>query len=451
MSYTVSLSEVTGATPGHQGKDSLTITGGKPLYGEVTVRGAKNSVSKIMVASLLTGAPCIIHNVPEIDDVKIVSKMIEALGGVVKNDGEGNLWIQTKEINMILPEALHSIAGKSRIPILFAGPMLARLKEALVPELGGCNIGMRPVDYHLKALEQLGVGIEQIPAGYHLAAQKLVGGNIKLDYPSVGATEQVLLSAVLAEGKTEVSNAAIEPEIMDLIAVLQKMGAIISVDTDRVITIVGVKELHGFTHTTITDRIEVASWACAAFATNGKIFVRNARQFDIMTFLNKYRQIGGQFEIVDDGIWFWRGTELHAIPLETDVHPGFMTDWQQPFSILLTMVPGASIVHETVYEDRFGYVDALNKMGANIQLYKECLGGHTCRFGEKTYVHSAVITGPTSLKGADITIPNLRAGFSYVIAALAATGTSTLRNISLIRRGYEDFEDKLAALGAQIG
>lgn len=451
MSYRVTLSDVAGTAAAANKADSLTITGGKPLTGEVTVRGAKNSVSKIMVASLLTSEPCVIYNVPDIEDVKIVSKMIEALGGVVQNDMQGKLWIQTKEIKMILPEALHSIAGKSRIPILFAGPMLARLKEALVPELGGCNIGSRPVNYHLSALESLGAGIEQVPSGYHLATQKLVGTKIKLDYPSVGATEQVLLASVLAEGKTELSNAAIEPEIMDLIAVLQKMGAIISVDTDRVITIVGVKELHGFTHTAITDRIEVASWACAAFATQGKIFVRNAKQADMMTFLNKFRQIGGEFEILNDGIWFWRGSKINPIALETDVHPGFMTDWQQPFSILLTMTPGASIVHETVYENRFGYVDALNAMGANIQIYKECLGGKACRFGQQNHMHSAVITGPTKMKGAEITIPNLRAGFSYVIAALAAEGTSTLHNMSLIRRGYEDFEDKLGALGAQIG
>lgn len=450
MSYRVSLSSVTEPHQPAKG-DVLTIVGGKPLHGEVLVRGAKNSISKIMVASLLTGEPCVLHNVSDIEDVGIVSKMIEALGGHVQNNGEGTLTLQTKEIKMILPEALHSIAGKSRIPILFAGPMLARLHEALVPELGGCNIGNRPVNYHLKALEQLGAGVETIPSGYHLATPKLVGAKIHLDFPSVGATEQVLLAGVLAEGKTELSNAAIEPEIMDLIAVLQKMGAIISVDTDRAITIVGVKEMHGFTHTAITDRMEAASWACAAFATNGKIFVRGARQLDMMTFLNKFRQIGGLFEIKDDGIWFSRGHELHPMPIETDVHPGFMTDWQQPFSILLTMIPGASIVHETVYENRFGYVDALNKMGANIQIYKECLGGHTCRFGEQGHMHSAVITGLTKLKGADIVIPNLRAGFSYVIAALAAEGKSTLSNMQIIRRGYEDFEDKLGGLGAQIG
>ena len=431
-------------------EEVLVVRGGKPLKGTVVVRGAKNSVSKIMVASLLTDEPCVLTNVPDIADVGIVSAMIEALGGRVKNDGKGKLTLESKKLHTIPPEALHKIAGKSRIPILFSGPLLHRLKEALVPELGGCNIGTRPVNYHLAALEQLGAEVKDVPDGFYMTASKLVGNKVHLEYPSVGATEQVLLAAVLAHGKTELSNAAVEPEIMDLIAVLQKMGAIISVDTDRTVTIIGVEQLHGFTHAAITDRMEVASWACAAFVTNGKIFVKNARQQDMMMFLNRYRQIGGEFAIVDDGITFWKGSELKPVALETDVHPGFMTDWQQPFTVALTQLPGPSIVHETVYEDRFGYVDALNKMGARIQVFKDCLGGHVCRFGNKNHVHSAVINGPTPLVGADITIPNLRAGFSYIIAALAAEGESTLRNIGLIRRGYENFELKLKKLGAKI-
>lgn len=433
------------------GGEVIRLKGGKPLKGAVVVRGAKNSVSKIMVAALLSGERSVITNVPDIQDVHVVSAMITALGGeVLFNARNGTVTIEAKKLHTIPPEALHKIAGKSRIPILFAGPLLHRLKEALVPELGGCNIGSRPVNYHLAALQQMGAVIKDVPDGYYMTASKLVGDKIHLEYPSVGATEQVLLAAVLAEGKTELSNAAIEPEIMDLIAVLQKMGAIISVDTDRTITVVGVQALHGFEHEVMTDRIEVASWACAAFATHGNIFVERARQQEMMTFLNKYRQIGGEFRVTGEGIEFWRGTALKPIALETDVHPGFMTDWQQPFSVLLTQLPGASIVHETVYEDRFGYVDALNKMGANIQLFKECLGGRNCRFGNKNHLHSAVVTGPTSLHGADITIPNLRAGFSYIIAALAASGESTLHNIELIRRGYENFEDKLEKLGAQI-
>ncbi len=316
---------------------------------------------------------------------------------------------------------------------------------------GGCDIGSRPINFHLTALRQLGATVEEQPESYHLKTDGLKGTKIQLDYPSVGATEQVLLSSVLAEGVTELSNAAIEPEIIDLIIVLQKMGAIISVDTDRVITVVGVKELHGFHHTALPDRLEAASWACAAAVTNGKIHVRGARQLDMMTFLNKYRQIGGEFAVTDDGITFYRANgELQSISVETDVHPGFMTDWQQPFVVVLTQAHGSSIVHETVYEERFGYIETLNKMGAQIQLYSNCLGGRECRFANSNYLHSAVITGPTKLRGTDIRVPDLRGGFSYVIAALAATGDSTISNFEVLGRGYENLVEKLQGLGAEI-
>lgn len=430
--------------------DSITITGGKPLHGTVEIRGAKNSVSKIMVASLLTDAPCILRNVPAIRDVKIVSEMISVLGGTVDQVDKNTYNLNTKNLNLVDPKKLHSVDKKSRIPILFAGPLLARMGEAYVPELGGCEIGKRPVDFHLLALEQLGATIEHIDKGFHIMAEKLVGSKIKLPYPSVGATEQVLLASVLAEGTTELSGAAIEPEIIDLISVLQKMGAIISVDTDRLITIVGVKELRDFDHTPIPDRLEAASWAIAAAVTNGKIFVKNARQTELMTFLNNFRLVGGEFEIKNDGISFWREGKLSPINIETNVYPGFATDWQQPFSILLTQAHGVSIIHETVYENRFDYVVALNKMGANIKVHENCLGGSLCRFGSMHHMHSAVITGPTKFHGEEIVIPDLRAGFAYVIAALAAEGKTTLKNISLIERGYENFLEKLQALHADV-
>jgi len=429
---------------------SIVIRGGKPLVGTVTVRGAKNAISKQMVATLLTKERCVLHNVPNIEDVEVVSEMIRAVGGEVKRISEDTIEIINRDINPVNREKLKSIAGKSRIPVLFAGPLLHRSKEAFIPELGGCKIGKRPVDFHMKALETLGATIESIEKGYHVTAEKLFGAKIKLDYPSVGATEQVLLASVLAEGVTELSNAAIEPEIMDTIAVLQKMGAIISVDTDRVITIIGVSELHGFEHRPITDRIEVASWASAAAATNGKIFVKNARQQDMMIFLNKFRLIGGEFKITEEGIEFSRGETLRAIPIETDVYPGFSTDYQQPFTLLLTQAIGASVMHETVYESRFGYVEAFSRMGANIQVYQECLGSRHCRFGAQNLKHSAVIIGPTKLHGAEIEVPDLRAGFSYVIAALTAEGETKIKNINVIYRGYEHFTDKLRALGAEI-
>jgi UDP-N-acetylglucosamine 1-carboxyvinyltransferase len=267
----------------------------------------------------------------------------------------------------------------------------------------------------------------------------------------VGATEQVLLSAVAAKGLTELRGAAIEPEIVDLIAILQKMGAVISVDTDRVIRIEGVPVLKGFTHRALFDRNEAASWASAALATQGDIFVGGASQVEMMTFLNVFRKVGGEFEIKDDGIRFFHpGTQLEPVVIETDVHPGFMTDWQQPLVVAMTQAQGLSIVHETVYENRFGFTDALNQMGAQIQIYRECLGGTPCRFGQRNFNHSAVISGPTPLHGADIRVPDLRGGFSHVVAALAASGVSNVSNVQLISRGYERFIQKLEDLGADF-
>jgi UDP-N-acetylglucosamine 1-carboxyvinyltransferase len=438
-------------TPVGEATGSLTLRGGRALRGEVTLRGAKNSLPKLMVASLLTEEPCVLRNVASIADVGIVSELIQAMGGEVDSTEQGVLRISTKNVERMERSVLKEFSGKSRIPILTCGPMLARFGDAPVPSLGGCRIGQRPVDFHLRALQDMGATLHEERGAARLTCERLQGTKIRLEYPSIGATEQVILAAVRAEGVTEISNAAIEPEIMDLIMVLQKMGAVISVDVDRVITVVGVKRLQGYDHAAIPDRIEAASWAGAAIATNGRILVRGARQVDMMTFLNKFRQIGGAFHITDEGIEFWRaGEKLRSTTVETDVHPGFMTDWQQPFVIALTQAEGVSIVHETVYEERFGYVDALNRMGAKIQLYRECLGSLRCRFGQRNYKHSAVIVGPTPLHGAEIHIPDLRAGFSYVIAALAAEGTSTLTGTDLIQRGYENLIPKLRGVGAEI-
>ena len=438
-------------SPAPAASGRLVLRGGRPLSGEVSVRGAKNALPKIMVAALQTEEKCVLRNVAAISDVEIVGDMIRALGGTVESPAAGVLEISAANLHPMDRGILREFTGKSRIPILTCGPLLARFGDTPVPSLGGCRIGQRPVDFHLRALQELGATLHEEAGNAHLTCAKLTGNKIQLEFPSVGATEQVILAAVRAEGVTELANAAIEPEIMDLIMVLQKMGAIIAVDVDRVITIVGVKKLRGFDHTTIPDRLESASWACAAAATDGRIFVRGARQGDMMTFLNKYRQIGGDFDVRDDGIEFWRGSGgLRSTVIETDVHPGFMTDWQQPFVILLTQTEGISIVHETVYEQRFGYVEALNRMGAKIQLYRECLGSLKCRFGQRNWKHSAVISGPTPLHGAEIHIPDLRAGFSYVIAALMAKGESTLTNTGLIHRGYENLTGKLDALGAEI-
>ncbi|MBD8080392.1 UDP-N-acetylglucosamine 1-carboxyvinyltransferase [Cellulosimicrobium arenosum] len=433
--------------------DVLYVNGGTPLDGTITVRGAKNFVSKAMVASLLGESPSVLRNVPQIRDVGVVTGLLELHGVSVKSDPDaGILDLDPSNVESAHVADIDAHAGSSRIPILFCGPLLHRLGEAFIPDLGGCRIGDRPINYHLDILRQFGAVVDKRENGIHIRApRRLQGTKIELPYPSVGATEQLLLTAVRAEGITELANAAIEPEIMDLIAVLQKMGAIISVDTDRVIRIEGVDRLDGYNHTALGDRIEAASWASAALATGGDIMVKGATQPEMMTFLNTFRKVGGRFDVQDDGIRFWHpGGDLTSIVLETDVHPGFMTDWQQPLVVALTQATGLSIVHETVYENRFGFTEALRGMGAHIQVYKECLGGRACRFGQRNFRHSAVISGPTPLAAADIEVPDLRGGFSHLIAALAANGTSTVRGISLIDRGYENFQDKLVALGADV-
>lgn len=432
----------------------LRVEGGKPLRGYINVRGAKNLVPKAMVAALLGDTPSVISNVPHIRDVEVVSGLLRVHGATVDFDAKaGVLSIDPSAIETASSASINAHAGSSRIPILFCGPLLHRLGRATIPDLGGCHIGDRPVNFHLEILRRFGAKVDRTDGALHLTTngRRLQGTTIDLPYPSVGATEQTLLTAVRAEGKTVLTGAAVEPEIIDLIDVLQKMGAIISVDTDRTITIEGVDALKGFNHRAIPDRIEAGSWACAALTTGGDITVLGARQTAMSAFLNVFRKVGGAFEVKEEGIRFYHpGGELHSMAMETNVHPGFMTDWQQPLVVALTQAKGLSIVHETVYENRLGFTNALNQMGANIQLYRECLTGAECRFGARNYYHSAVIAGPTPLHGSDIVVPDLRGGFSYLIAALAAEGISHVKGINLIDRGYADFMDKLYALDAQV-
>ena len=430
----------------------IQVQGGKPLNGRVDVRGAKNLVTKAMVAALLGETPSELRDVPKISDVEVVQRLLELHGVKIEFSDSGVMKLDPTNVKSARMVDIDAHAGSSRIPILFCGPLLHQLGEAFIPDLGGCHIGDRPVDFHLEVLRNFGAVIEKLPNGTRMSAPNgLKGAKISLPYPSVGATEQVLLTATRADGLTELSGAAVEPEIMDLIAILQKMGAIISVDTDRVIRIEGVSVLNGYSHRALFDRNEAASWAAAALATGGEIMVGGARQQEMTTFLNVFRKIGGAFEIEEDGIRFKHpGGELQPVVIETDVHPGFMTDWQQPLVVAMTQATGFSIVHETVYENRFGFTDALVQMGAQIQIYRECLGGNSCRFGQRNFYHSAVISGPTKLKGADIRVPDLRGGFSHMVAALAAEGTSNVSNVQLISRGYEHFLDKLTALGADF-
>ena len=431
----------------------LQVEGGRPLNGEITVRGAKNLVPKAMVAALLGTTVSVLHNVPRIRDVDVVSGLLSLHGVSIDYDQRaGVLQLDPSRVEGAHVADIDAHAGSSRIPILFCGPLLHRLGEAFIPDLGGCRIGDRPIDFHLDILRRFGATVDKQAQGIRLTAPDgLHGTVIELPFPSVGATEQTLLTAVRAQGLTELRGAAVEPEILDLVDVLQKMGAIISVDTDRTIHIEGVDELVGYHHAALPDRIETASWASAALATGGDVLVRGAHQRDMTTFLNVFRKVGGAFDVREDGIRFWHpGGDLKSLVVETNVHPGFMTDWQQPLVVALTQAQGLSIVHETVYENRFGFTQALCQMGAQIQVYRECLGGASCRFGQRNFYHSAVISGPTPLHGADIEVPDLRGGFSHLIAALAAEGTSRVEGIDLIDRGYESFMSKLQALDADV-
>ncbi|MFZ7088456.1 UDP-N-acetylglucosamine 1-carboxyvinyltransferase [Curtobacterium sp. RRHDQ10] len=432
--------------------DEIVIRGGKPLVGRIEVRGAKNLATKAMVAALLGDTPSILKDVPDISDVKVVRGLLEVHGVRITDPARGELILDPSNVESAHFAEIDAHAGSSRIPILFCGPLLHKLGEAFIPDLGGCRIGDRPIDFHLDALRAMGAIVDKQTAGIHLTAPDgLKGANIELPYPSVGATEQVLLSAVLATGVTELRNAAIEPEIMDLIAILQKMGAIVSVEPNRVIFIEGVEKLRGYTHRAINDRNEAASWAAAALATNGDIFVEGAKQEDLMTFLNVFRKVGGGFDIQEDGIRFYREVDvLKPVVIETDVHPGFMTDWQQPLVVALTQAEGRSVVHETVYENRFGFTDALNEMGADIVVHKDGLPGHDRRVARRPFEQAAVVTGPTKLHGANVRVPDLRGGFSHLIAALTADGESHITNVGIISRGYEHFIPKLRKLGADF-
>ena len=432
--------------------ETLRITGGRPLRGRVEVKGAKNLATKAMVASLLGETTSVLRDVPDISDVQVVRSLLEVHGVTVAEGPEpGSYTFDPRGAVAAHFEEIDAHAGASRIPILFCGPLLHLLGEALIPDLGGCRIGDRPINFHMDALRAFGAVVDKSYEGIRITAPDgLHGASIELPYPSVGATEQVLLTAVRAKGTTELRNAAIEPEIMDLIAVLQKMGAIISYEPNRVILIEGVDSLRGYDHRCIFDRNEAASWACAALATDGEIFVDGAKQQEMLTFLNVFRKAGGWFDVHEDGILFRRDGALKPVMVETDVHPGFMTDWQQPLIVALTQADGRSIVHETVYENRFGFTEALVEMGANIVVHQDGLESLTRRVPRRKLEQAAVITGPTPLHAADVRIPDLRGGFSYLIAALAAEGTSRVSNLGLISRGYEHFVDKLTDLGADF-
>ncbi len=435
------------AASGH----SYKITGGNPVVGEITCYGAKNFATKAMVAACLGDGPTVLSNMPPIGDVDITMGLLKSVGATVERIDEKTLRIDPRTINT--SKVTTPDSRSNRIPILMLPVLLHRFGEAMIPRLDGCDIGKRAVDIHESAVEAFGGEIEVDRE--HLAARtkkKLKGTQFNLHYPSVGATETCLFLSVLARGTSIITNAAIEPEIMALITMLRGMGAVIFVSPNREIRIEGVERLGGTNMECLGDRIETASWASLACATNGSITVHGI-QFDTMNnFLAYYRQVGGGFEWVGpNSIRFFRAGALKPIMLETDVYPGFSTDWQQPFATLLTQAQGISVVHETVYDDRLGFTQALNRMGANVQLSTECIG-RPCRFQHKGHAHSALIMGATPLTALSepLEVPDLRGGLAYVIAATMAKGTSTLTHVERIERGYGDISVRLKGMSLDI-
>lgn len=434
--------------------DAYLIEGGQPVVGEIQCLGAKNFATKAMVAALLADTPTTLTNVPPIGDVDITREMFNSIGVRVEAPDDGLLVIDPSALNQ--PEVLMPHTGANRIPILLLGALLHRFQRVMVPVVGGCQIGARGVDFHLQAIEHFGGRIEETPGGYIATRQgSLKGAHIKLPYPSVGATETCLYLGALAEGRSIISNAAIEPEIFELITLLRSMGAVIFTTSGRDIRIEGVRHLTGTHMAVLGDRIEAASWASLACASDGDITVHGIRPETLGNFLSYLQQAGGGIELKGAScIRFYRKEHLRPAIIETDVWPGFSTDWQQPFAILLTQANGISILHETVYEKRFGYLKALDTLGAKTQLTTYCLGGTTCRYRETSHEHSAIIIGPTLLRANEsdpIAIPDLRAGLAYVIAAAIARGTSLVTGVHFLERGYGDIVPRLAAMNLRIG
>lgn len=436
--------------------DLLQVKGGKPLCGSVELSGSKNAATKLIVASLLSDKRCTFFNVPDVWDVTQTLMMCQEVGMEYVFDRQAKiLEVYTPALKTThIPQRF---SGSNRVPILMLGVLLARAEEDItVPFTTGWSSDTTPLDYHVEALKSLGAAIERKETKkegvlHASASGGLKGTLITLPYPSVGATENTILAAVTAKGTTIIKNAAVDPEIVELILFLQKLGANIMLDVDRIITIHGTRLFHPVEHTIYPDRVEAAAFATLALGTNGKIFVRGAEHESLITLLNAIREIGGSFRVDSHGIEFYAENALHGgVHIETDVHPGFLTDWQPLFVILLTQANGSSILHETVLENRLGYVDTLLAMGADITPFRQCLGGRTCRFNDHSCPHSLIVKGKTPLKPTSVTIPDLRASLAYLTAALIARGESSLSGINLLTRSYEHILEKLKILSADI-
>ena len=415
----------------------ILVSNSGPLHGEVWMSGAKNSVLPLLAATILTEDSCVIEDVPDLADVAVMKQMLENYGACVDDSEEGVIKIKTPEI--ISCEGKRELVQEMRASLFTMGPMLARYGRIVMPMPGGCTIGKRPIDLHLKGFRALGADVEideeNEVVTVAVGDDGLVGDAIYLDFPSVGATENILMAATLAKGTTIIENAAKEPEIIDLANLLNKMGARIKSAGTDMIRIEGVEKLSGCIHEAIPDRIETGTFMIAAAITRGDVMIRNAIPGHVRPIIAKLRECNVEVDVTPEGIYVdARDRELNSTDIKTLPYPGFPTDIQSPFMALLTTVNGKSVVRETVFENRFMHVVELNRMGADIV----------------TENREARVPGNKKLRGAKVRATDLRAGAAMVLAGLAASGTTEVSEIYHIERGYENFVGKMKSLGADI-
>ncbi|PIP21748.1 MAG: UDP-N-acetylglucosamine 1-carboxyvinyltransferase [Candidatus Nealsonbacteria bacterium CG23_combo_of_CG06-09_8_20_14_all_40_13] len=408
------------------------ISGGNKLQGRIEVLGAKNAAMKIMAAALLTDEVSILENVPDILDIETMKGILESLNVKVTRFNH-TLTIDPTKIASKMPNP--DLVTKMRGSVVLIGPLLARFGQVKFAQPGGCVIGARPIDTHLDALAQIGVTIEEKVGFFNFKADKLLAKKIVLKEKSVTTTENVMMAAVLNEGKTIIQNAAQEPEIEDLANFLHKMGAKISGAGTNTIEIVGVKKLKGAKHQVIADRIEAGTFALAAAVTNGELEILNFNPGHLQAFIQKMQQAGVKFQLKSSSIHILPSLAFEPVDIKTGPYPAFPTDLQAPFSVLLTQAVGKSTIYETMYEGRLRYLAELNMMGAKAKLINH---------------HQAEIFGPTKLSGKKIKTLDLRAGATLILAALIAKGQTEISDINLIDRGYERIDERLQKLGAKI-
>ena len=410
----------------------LYITGGNPLEGEVTSSGAKNSALPILAASILVKGQYVIENIPPLVDVSIMIKMLNSLGVSAEFCSQNKVKIiNDRKIRHIAP---YELVTAMRASFFVSGPILARTGYAKVPLPGGCAIGTRPLDIHLKGFKEMGVDISIEHGFVQMITDELVGNRIYLKFPSVGATENIMMAATLAKGRTIIENAAQEPEITDLANFLIQSGALIEGAGTSTIKIMGVSELIGSNYSIIPDRVEVGTLMIAAAITNGDVHIKKAIPDHIEPLIRKLNECGAVVKINDDGIHVKGTDKINSVDIETMPFPGFPTDMQAQFMTLLTVTNGVSIVKETIFENRFMHVNELMRMGANIRVDQR----------------QAIVEGVTSLYGAEVKITDLRAGAALVLAGLIANGETSIYGLSHLVRGYHDLPQKLRSLGAKI-